>query len=774
MYFNILKRDLKRKKTMNTILLVFVILASMFMASSMSNISSVMNALDSYFDEANVPDYLVITRYEEEAERLESMLDENGYENKRNHLINIPNDNFLINGKSCSYHDAKVVRKAEGAMNLFTENDEIIKTISDDEIYVSNSLSSKADIAPGDIISIKLNDETLELKVNGPMKDAVFGTTLIGMGSMAVSDSNYEKISECDFINYCVENIYTDDSGFTEKFNEIEMNMEFQIDRETIKTTYILDIITVFLLIGVSLCLIIISILMLKFTINFTISEEFREIGVMKAIGLTNTKIRGLYLVKYLAISIVGTVIGFALSIPFANVMLSGFTGNVVITQSGNLLLSFAASLTVCLVVLLCCWLCTKGIKKLTPIAAIRSGESGERFRRKSIITLEKSRLRPALFMAFNDILSNFRRYASLFVIFTLGCLILTVPINALKTLSSDEMCFAFGMAPSDLVIGIEDKLPSSYKEEGEKIADELKAEGWDCYSFCDFIYKSNISCGDRKAASLSMINTGGAKTDEFPYLEGVAPVNADEVALTHVTAEAIGAKIGDKVTVKTGSVTNEYIVTALFQSMNNLGEGIRFNENAELNSEEASGSFGIQIRFNDKPSKAQIDERRDFLKKLYPDYLVLDINEQVLETSGSGDMLEAAKIAVLSIVIIINILATILMAKNFIAKDRKEIALLKAIGFGNGTIILWQNLRIGIILILSAFVAAAFSTPLCSVFCGYVFHMLGLKEGNVSLDIVSCFVTYPSIILGFTITAGLIASLSIRKIKSSETSGNE
>ena len=61
MFLNILKKDLKRKKAMNVILLVFIILATMFVSSSANNILSVTSALDNYFKMANAPDYLVTT-----------------------------------------------------------------------------------------------------------------------------------------------------------------------------------------------------------------------------------------------------------------------------------------------------------------------------------------------------------------------------------------------------------------------------------------------------------------------------------------------------------------------------------------------------------------------------------------------------------------------------------------------------------------------------------------------------------------------------------------
>ena len=60
MYLNILKRDLKRKKTMNVILLIFVLLSAMFMSSSANNIIAVTSGLDYFFEKAGMADYYVL------------------------------------------------------------------------------------------------------------------------------------------------------------------------------------------------------------------------------------------------------------------------------------------------------------------------------------------------------------------------------------------------------------------------------------------------------------------------------------------------------------------------------------------------------------------------------------------------------------------------------------------------------------------------------------------------------------------------------------------
>lgn len=58
MFFHILKKDLKRKKTMNLILLLFIILASMFLASSVNSLVAVNGAVEHFMKISKVPDFL--------------------------------------------------------------------------------------------------------------------------------------------------------------------------------------------------------------------------------------------------------------------------------------------------------------------------------------------------------------------------------------------------------------------------------------------------------------------------------------------------------------------------------------------------------------------------------------------------------------------------------------------------------------------------------------------------------------------------------------------
>ena len=69
MYLNILKKDLRRKRAMNAILLIFLILASTFIASSVNNILAIRTATEDFFEISNVPDYWVCLIDEKEEEK---------------------------------------------------------------------------------------------------------------------------------------------------------------------------------------------------------------------------------------------------------------------------------------------------------------------------------------------------------------------------------------------------------------------------------------------------------------------------------------------------------------------------------------------------------------------------------------------------------------------------------------------------------------------------------------------------------------------------------
>lgn len=782
MYLRILKKDLKRKKTMNVILLIFVILAATFIASSANNLITVSSALDNFFEKANVPDYWFSSTNATDMERFEEFAEENGYEHSTSRLIQIEPRNILVEGEKLDYSNTMCLSTL-GGINIFDKNDEKITHINDGELYVTNHIftSTENDFHEGGRIVINQNGAEKEFTIKGYIKDALFGTAMVGMSRFLISDNDAalfdaEGAAVCSSVE-----VYTKDADYSDKFNALGMNTIMSIDRSMFKMTYLMEILIAAIMLIVSVCLILISMVILRFIINFTITEEFREIGVMKAIGIKNFAIRGLYIAKYFAIAVIGTAVGLAVSLPLSRLMISGVSQKIVISSGDNYLINIGAAILASVIVVLFCYFCTRKIRKFSPIDAIHSGETGERFKKKGIIHLGKSHLPTVAFMSVNDIFSGFKSYVSMIIIFILGTLLVIIPTNTINTLRSDKLITMFNMAESDHIISQE--LLFNPNEDNKAMAErrfsevrEMFAEnGIEVDVFQEIMFRTNVAKGEKRASSISFQGMGGVTADMYTYLDGTPPQNVHEVALTHLTAGQIDAHIGDDVEIKVGNDTKTYTVTAINQSMNNMGEGVRFYQDAELDYNYAAGSFGIQVNYKDNPDSKAISERKELLRKLYPDANIYAPGEYIGYMIGNvAEQLDGMKILILSIILGINALVAVLMVKSFITKEKREIALLKAIGFKNNALILWQTIRIGIVLIVSVLTGALVSSPLSPLIITPIFRMLGAYSIEYDIRALEVYVIFPLIVLGVTALAAFVSAQGLRKISSSQISNNE
>lgn len=781
MYLQILKKDLNRKKTMNLILFLFIILAATFIAGSVNNMVSVMTALDTFFEKAEVPDYLLSYAGQEQSDQFEQFAKQEGYTFRQQEVLQIDPKDLEKEGGEMEYNNTITLSRLGNTVKIFDENDEEITKIKDGEIYFAVKVLESEHLQAGDRVQITANGKTGQFTVAGGAKDAIFASEMAGMTRIFLSDRDYDYFDTENaehMYNTCV---YTEDEDFSEKFNRLDLNVLMHIGQEEIRLLYMIDMVIAAVMLVVSVCLILISMVILRFTIHFTMSEEFREIGVMKAIGIANRKIRGLYIVKYFAISLVGGVLGLVCSIPFGRLMLGNLTQNIMMETDGNLLWNVLCALTVVAVVVLFSYSCTRKVKGFSPIDAIRNGENGERYGRKSVLSLHRSRLPAVLFLAWNDILSGIRRYAAMILIFTIGILLVIIPINTMNTLQSDHLITWFSMSSCDHVISKEllfnanSNNRAMVENQLEAIRSKLSEHGISAQVYEEVLFRMGISYQEKQESSLAFQGVGDITADRYVYLEGSAPQDYGEVGISHLIAERLGAQIGDTVSIHHGDQTRDFLVTAIFQTMNNLGEGIRFYEKEQLDYSYAFGSFGVQLLYTDEPDGAALEQRKEQLTEWFPEYEVYTAGEYVSEMIGDvSGQLRGMKYLILTVVLCINMLVTVLMVKSFLTKERGEIAMLKAIGFRDVSLAIWQALRIGIVLLLAVIAGTLLSTPLSQVSVGPIFQMMGAQSIEFEVKPLEVYVLYPLLVFAVTVLAGMLAALQVKKIPASDASNIE
>ncbi len=789
MYLNILKKDLKRKRAMNIILLLFIILATMFVSSSVNNIINVTTALDSYFEMADVPDYFAVTMNRNLAVAIDetvssaNAVDRYATEN----ILFLSPDNFIYEDEDIVIDAGTNMVHSDICMNYFLSDGSVLETVRQGEFYMTESKADALGVDVGDKLTIELNGVSREFVLADKIKDALFGSNQMTFTRYIISGEDFASFLSAENTEeyYGGTLIYIYSSNIETVLPQIKPlveNSALTMDRAFMEFCYIFDMIVVGVLLVVSILFIVIAFVVLRFTISFTLSEEFREIGVMKAIGIGNFKIRALYLVKYTGLSVIGAAIGLALSFPFGKMLMSVSSQTIIVGNQSPVLANILCAVLVIAVILLFCYGCTGKVKKLTPIDAVRNGQTGERFRKKSLMSLGRSRLPVTPFLALNDIVSSPRRYSIITLTFFL-CLALLLMLSAtVSTMNSDSLATAFGWADCDIYLDskiIAECMLEDGHEKLERHLDEMEQtlaeNGIPAKCFQEILFALPVSFGENES-NIYIYQGTGSTMDMYEYTAGISPQNTDEIAITRIAADKLNANIGDTVTIKTIDGDKEYIISAFFQSMNMQGSGIRLHSDEYINYVQAQAGINTQIAFTDHPDSREIKQRMKEIQRIFPDYKnIKTCAEAVADLVGVAGTLDAVKSFVVVLTIVLAALITVLMERSFIAKEQGEIALMKAVGTRNRNVYTYHTLRFLFVGTIAVMIGEIFAMPLTHLCIDPVFKMMGMELAvNYIINPVEMYLIFPGIILAAATVSAFLTSLYTRKIKSSDTANIE
>ena len=798
MYLNILKKDLKNRVATNIILLVFIILATMFVASSVNCILSVTTALDDYMEMANVPDLTIITLRDEMLVDINELLDST--ESVKSYKV----QKLLYLGQNdIRFNDEKEGRVEQGTIiihgdenltvNFFLDDNSILKEVKEGEIYLNGTYAEQYGLKKGDKITIDKHGR-YEFTFAGSVKDAMFGSSGNSIFRCIISEKDFEKIYANDLVNqlWSGKFIYVEtdnpQSVIDEVFPKASNAVIEAFGKDDAKLSYVFDMIVTGIIIVVSVILIAVAFMVLRFSISFTLSEELREIGVMKAIGVSNNRIRGLYIVKYVAMAVVGAMVGFGLSFPFGDLLMSISSKSIILGGTNPAYINVICSIIVVGIITLFCYGCTRKVNTLAPIDAIRNGQTGERFRKKSLMSLSKSKMNATPFLALNDIVSSPKRFVTVTLTFFLCITLMLMMSTTINTMKDGSLVKCFGTVDGHIGIAENDaieflceggrELSEARLEDLEKLLEE-KGMPADCSKEYVFTFHLEFGEGEKKYQSYGNVCYQGIGTtmDEYEYTKGTAPQHTNEIAITQKLAKVWGADIGDTVTVKTLNGDKKYIITAFMQIMNGNGECLRFHADEEISFAEATGSvMAIIVKFKDNPSAKEIERRVDIINNLGLDYAdAQSMKEFASDAIGVVDTLDTVQKFIIIVTIVLVAMLTILLEMSFITKEKKEIALMKATGMTNGKIYAYHTLRfvfVGVVAVLLGWILAL---PMTHLSIDPIFKMMGMELAvDYNISPLEMFLIYPAIILATTTLSAFLTSLVTKNIKSADTANIE
>lgn len=786
MSFQILKKDMVKRKAINFILFLFIILATIFLASSVNNILVVAKSLDYFMEVANVPDINVIVNSDQEKTEIDHWLKKQ----KEQQLINNYDYNRLITvaNKSIQINKGKKEIETRGASTYIGKMDVSYNKVFNQEgkefrlnggeIAISTSFAKSNQLAIGDEIEFKVGEEQNNFKVKEIIKDAAFGNDMVGMIRFMISHEDYnrleEKASTMGLYYIDTENITTFQKELNKEAFPSVINV---ITQDTYKMVYTFDLIMAALLILIGICLIIIAMLVLRFTLIFTIEEQYQEIGILKAIGLRDHKIKKIYLIKYFAIVMVGAVIGLALSFPISNVMITSMSENILMENgNANYGANILCALFIVMIVLLFCYFCTRKLNKISAMTTIRGGETGERFHRRKGIRLAKCKLmKVPFYLGTNDIFSHLKRFAVLMITFAMSFILITIPLNTVNTMRSDEMKKKFSLDPESplYVQNIEQENEEKYtkveqlKEGIRVLKEKMMAKGYEVQVTASAIYFINYAgVESSEKQNLMTIQLMGDKIHFLEYTQGKEPLLENEIAFSEIIMKENGWNIGDYIKAKINGEERLFLITGTYSDYTQLGKSARLNPAIRCDKEIMFDYWKVIVSID---SSMGIKALVNHFNQEFPTYKWMS-GQQVIDQNVGGiqETLSSLILPMTVMLTLVIMLITILMEKLFIVRERREIAMLKSIGCTNQNIRHFHIIRMTLIAVCSMILAIPLSLLSNIFLLQPIFAIMG---ANVSIQVqpLEVYLLYPSILLIGIILATTFAARDIKKIHTRE-----
>lgn len=785
MFTRILRKDLKRKKTMNIIILLFVVMCSMFAAASVNNIIAVTGGIEHFFELSNMPDAQISVSDDPEAvEAIKALPSVSNVKEVK--FVEVPKSkSFKVGGKKLDNFINPALFWTDDNMpiNFFDTDNNVIKDVEPGWFWCTAPFLENNELKYGEEVEITVEDTVVTLKFAGRFKAAGISTESGASPHLLVDRTDYDTLDNASDNEgfYPITNLFLDTTDIEALKDMAKENGNIYVTpREEMKSTYIYDMITAYIMMIISIVLMLTAFVVLRFTIMFTISEEFREIGVMKAVGIQNSSIRSLYILKYFAIAVIGAVIGFVCSIPLGNIMLRTASENMVLGNEHSVIMGLLSAVAVVIIIILFCYLCTRRVRKLSPIDAVRNGQTGERFGKKSIMHLGRSKLPSTGFMAVNDVVSAPKQFSIITVILALSMMLIMIMSTLTATLQSRDIVWLFDIVDCDATVldveYIADMMMDQHKAQDTAADMEKTLAEHGMPGKCGVTLGTvkDMQHGGSKATVMIEASYGNLEAPTR-YDEGSAPRKADEIALTGYSMQDLNAKIGDTVTMTVGDKEYKFMITGKFSSFMNAGHVARVSREFDITSEKANSCMGIQIRYDGDLSEKQVEKNNEELKTILETDKVYGTEELISWATGISDTLTAIKIMIIVLTVIVTLMIAILMERSFISKEKSEIALMKAVGIPNSSIIGQHTLRFGITAVLAYLLSLAFMMPISNAVMNWICRLIGDVQGvKCVIDPVDTFIICPIAVIGAALIGAFLTALYTRTIKASDTASIE
>ncbi|MBI4856267.1 MAG: FtsX-like permease family protein [Acetobacterium woodii] len=756
---NLVRKDFKRNRVITTALAVFLILSALLMAGGLRVAGTMFSSLNGLDELAMPPEYLQMHKGTYDEEAIENFVSSHDYikDALTVRMLNVGNANISYQGETlekCLMDNGFVVQNQGFDYLLNMSNERAV--VNDDEIGVPVYYAEELGIQVGDVITLQGDDYSKELRVSTLIRDAQMNVALASSKRFLISPTDLEEISgHLGEWEYCFEFLLKDGTS-TAVLEKDYMDAAMPSNGVAITGSLLTMLnalsygLVAFIIIAISMLLIIIALLCLSYIIRATLAEEQVTIGEMKAMGFPGKSIEALYQIKYIILALMSGVIGYLAAIPFGD-----FFSASVIRYCGQgtdgwmqWVFPLIGVMLLSLMVVLGCHRIIRKNLKSTVVELLRGQEN---IKKEGRYSLPAAGLKhPNRVMAFGELKCKWKEYIVIFLVFMTASFLILLPMNMKHTIENPSFITYMGIGESDIRIDIQysEKLTQqketalSYLENDSEISKVA-------------IYKNGYVQSQNAAGEWEYLRVESGDESVFPlaYLEGRAPVDGQEMALSYMNGIALGKKVGDTITVVYQGQNLTFTVCGIYQDITYGGKTAK----AAINFDEKD--VEVYIIYLDVRDGVAIEKKTDELRSLLTDSKITPVSAFIAQTLGGiTDNMSLVERAAIAVSLLLSMLITIMFLQLITAREHSAIAIKKSMGFSNRDIRIQFGIRILVIQGLAIVVGTVLANSLGEVIFGCMLSSMGAAKITLLVEPLTAYLLCPAIqllVVLFTVVMG-------------------
>lgn len=772
MLLRMLRNDISRKKGITAALFIFVLLAALLVSSGSRMIMELTSSIQYLFSESKTPHFVQMHAGELDQAKVNTWAEDQPMvaQHQIVEMVNIDGANLFLGAESekNSVMDIDFVAQNQDFDYLLNLNSEIIQ-VNDGEIAVPVYYMQQNQLSVGDQIRIDNGQFERSYTIVDFVRDAQMNPSVVHSKRFVVSSDNLMELKQgVGEMEYLIEFRLTD-PGQTGEFTQAYQNAGLPNVGPVV--TYGLfqllnamtDGVIAAVIILVSLVLILIAMLCIRFTMLATIEEDYREISVMKAIGIAEKDIKKLYLMKYVFMAGFASLLGYVSSLGVNRLFVSNillYMGKAPATLLHFAVPLLAAGLIFAMVVLFCRTVLRR-FRSISAVEALRTGSLGDTQIVRNRLSLSRNRWSSVpVFLGLKEVVQRIKMFRLLLFVFVVSSFIMIVPINFLNTLQAPSFISYMGVGQSDIRIDLRhtDDVEQRYENLIARIKNDPDIKTYSPLVTSQFKVRNAEGSYDNLS-----VETGDFSIFPLSYVSGNAPTTENEIALSDANSSELGLKTGEQLTLLVNGKDQVMTVSGIYQDVTNGGKTAKallpYNKDSVL-------WYVVSLDLKDRSQMAA--KIAEFETSFSP-AKVTDLQGYLDQTlGGTIQQLKLVTMLALAIGVFISILITSLFLQMLVAKDNNDIAVLRSLGFALSKIKLKYVVMSLIILTFGVAAGTVLSNTLGPLLVSSIMSTFGASSIVFVIDPVQAYILFPLLLAG---TIALTAWISIQSIKEASIS---